>query len=189
MKEQGIWGCTVIDGNAGEIDGVLNVQINVQIDDGPSKGQRCTYEDSVNARSAKYVGWSCTAVGWNGSSLSTLKSDIAAWIAKTGGKSTVEIKHLEIKSGRKFDDWMRAGRNGPPPIWDKVAGIGRGAPKPLKAPAANTLADADAAMRDAMSHASGGAPPYDDAPPPNDDDIPFAISSMRDASAISKVLR
>lgn len=164
-KQEGIWNCNVLGGKAGEVDGVLNVQINVQITDGPDKGQRCTYEDTVNAKSAKYVGWSCTAVGWKGGSLNTLESDIAAWIEKTGGSSTVEIKHIEVKRGKAYDKWYDAGGNGPPPVWDKVAGIGRGAPRPLKQPSASTLRDADDAMRAAMGE--------DEAAPDDTDGIPF----------------
>ncbi len=182
MKEQGIWGCTVIGAKSGELDGVLNVQITVQIDDGPSKGQRCTYEDTVNGSSAKYIGWSCKAVGWKEADLATLEADCAAWIAKTGGKSTVEITHVAIKRGKKYDAWVDGGRQGPSPIWDKVNGIGRGAARPLAAPAKSTLASANAAMREAM----GGAPP--DAPT-DDEDLPFTQCSMRDLSPITKVLR
>ena len=152
-------------GKAGEVDGVLNVQINVQITDGPDKGQRCTYEDTVNTKSAKYIGWSCTAVGWKGDSLTTLESDIAAWIEKTGGATTVEIKHIEVKRGKAYDKWVADGCKGAAPVWDKVAGIGRGAPRPLKQPSASTLRDADDAMRMAMGE--------DESPPADDESIPF----------------
>lgn len=162
-KQEGIWNCKVLGGKAGEVDGVLNVQINVQITDGPDKGQRCTYEDTVNAKSAKYVGWSCSAVGWKGQSLTTLEKDITAWIEKTGGDSTVEIKHIEVKRGKAYDRWAAGGEQGPPPVWDKVAGIGRGAPRPLKQPSASTLKDADEAMRSAMG----------DDQPDDDGTIPF----------------
>jgi 3-mercaptopyruvate sulfurtransferase SseA len=149
-KTEGIYGCTVISGKAGEIDGVPNVQISVQIADGPDKGQRCTYEDVVNNGSAKYVAWSCKAVGWKGVNLETLESDINAWIASTGGASTVEIKHLEIKKGKN------AGK-----IWDKVAGIGRGAARPLSPLSKSALADANEAMRAAARY---DGPPVDDVP-------------------------
>src|SRR5687767_12162536 len=101
IKAEGIWGCKVLGGKAGLVDGVPNVQITVQITDGPSAGQRCTYEDVINTQSAKYVGWSLNAVGYKGRGLETLEGDIAKWIEKTGGTSTVEIKHLEIKKGSK----------------------------------------------------------------------------------------
>jgi hypothetical protein len=171
MKAEGIWPCIVFGANFGEDDkGSPNVQINVKIDDGPSKGQACTYEDQINAKSALYVGRSCKAVGWKGRSLTTLRDDCAAWIAATGGKSTVEIKHIVRKSDGS--------------IWDKVNAIGRG-PRVLHAATDERLADADAAMREAMS-ADGGAP--DDAGDP--DDIPFATSSMsRDVNPIAAVLR
>jgi len=184
-KAEGIFGCTVLSGKAGEDNGVTTVQINAMIDDGPSKGQRCTYEDVVNAQSAKYVRWSCVAVGWRESSLKTLESDIAAWIAKTGGKTTVEIKHIEIKKGKAFDKWADGGRIGERPVWDKVSGLGRGAAKPLS-PLGASLKDADDAMRSVTGYTGG--PPSDDAPV--DDDIPFTTCSMSsDVNPIAKVLR
>jgi hypothetical protein len=153
-KQAGIWGCNVIGAKAGENDkGIPNVQVTVQITDGPDAGQRCTYEEEVSARTAKYVRWSLEAVGWKGQTLKTAESDVAAWIEKTGGKSTVEIKHLEIKNG------PNAGK-----IWDKVSGIGRGAARPLKPISASSLADADDVLRSV-----GGAPP-DEEP---QDDAPF----------------
>src|SRR6185312_1833587 len=109
LLAEGIWPCTVLSANAGQNDkGAPQVQINVRIDDGPSKGRQCTYEDQVNNKSAPYIGRSCKAVGWRGHSLVSLHDDAVKWIAETGGKSTVEIKHLEIKTGK------RAGQ-----IWDK----------------------------------------------------------------------
>jgi hypothetical protein len=185
LKAEGIWPCTVLGGNYGEDPdpkraGVMIVQINVQIDEGPSKGQRCTYQDDVTARSSIYIMRSCEAVGWKGGpqgdDLSTLKTDIAAWVEKTGGKSTVEIKHIPIKNGK------RAGET-----WDKVNSIGRG-PKVLKAAAGDAAADAREAMRRARQDV-GGAPPEDDAPPVSDDEIPFISCAFREPSLIAKVLR
>lgn len=186
-KAEGIWGCVVLNGKAGDIDGITNVQINVQITDGPDKGQRCTYEDTVNMKSAKYVGWSCTAVGWRGGSLSTFERDVEAWIKKTGGTSTVEIRHVEVKKGKAFDKWVADGRIGPPPVWDKVNGIGRGAARPLAPLGADSLKDADEAMRSVV----GTPPPDDDVPHAGaaNDDIPFASCTTTDRTAIAKVLR
>lgn len=171
---EGIWPCTVLDGFFGVDDKNSPIaRINVQITDGPDKGQRCTYEDQVNTKSALYVGRSCRAAGWKGVNLETLAADVAAWVAKTGGKSTVEIKHIEIKNGK------RAGE-----IWAKPNSIGRG-PKPLAAAKGETLDDANEAMRRAME--ADGATPVDDSGPT--DDIPFASSSMsHDVSPIAKVL-
>jgi PKD repeat protein len=181
-KAEGIWGCKVLSGKAGVSDGIANVQINIQIDEGPSAGQRGTYEDQVTTKSAKYVGWSCTAVGWKGVSLSTLEADIEEWIKKTGGRTTVEIKHIEIKKGKKYDKWVTDGCNGPGPVWDKVAGLGRGAAKPLAPLGGEALADADAAMRDVM-----GTPPQDG--PVDGDDIPFISCSTVSLGEIAKVLK
>jgi hypothetical protein len=164
LLEEGIWPCTVLSAEAGEIDGKIKARVNVKIDDGPSKGRFCTYEDEVNARSSLYIGRSLKNVGWQGKSLATVKDDCVKWIAETGGKSTVEIKHIPIKNGK------RAGE-----IWDKPNSIGRG-PKPMRAPGGDALSDADEAMRRAMAE-DGGAPPDDEPPPPSTDDIPFITSA------------
>lgn len=144
LMAAGIWPCTVLSANFGENDkGLPQVQINVEIDDGPSKGRRCTYEDQVNAKSARYIGWSCNAVGWQGNDLRTLKADATKWIEATGGKSTVEIKHVEIKNGKRKGE-----------IWDKPSGIGRG-PRVLKEASAASVDDANEAMRMAMESDRG----------------------------------
>lgn len=171
-KAEGVWGCTVLSGRAGKLDGIATVQINVQITEGPSKGQRCTYEDTVNTRSSKYIDQSCAAVGWKGRSLVTLEADIAEWIEKTGGASTVEIKHLEVKKGPAYDKWYDGGRVGPPPVWDKVSGIGRGQPRALAPLDGEALMDADEAMRSVNGN---GAPPEDapHAATTDEDSIPF----------------
>lgn len=167
-----MWPCTVLSADYGEIaskPGVTSAQITVRIDDGPSKGQICTYEDEVNHRSALYVMYSCKAVGWKGGKagddLNTLKADTDAWIKETGGRAIVEIKHIVRKTGEK------AGT-----IWDKVNGIRRGA-RPLQAASAGALADAREAMRSAMKDAGTSEPPTDDVPHAaatgTDDDIPF----------------
>lgn len=166
-KSEGIWSCTVIGAKAGELDGVPNVQITVQITDGPDKGQRCTYEEVINTQTSKYVRWSCEPIGWKGASLRTLEEDVAAWITKTGGASTVEIKHIAVKKGKAFKKWEDGGCVGPSPIWDKVSGIGKGSPRPLAPLASVALKDADDAMR-----SSGGGPP--------DDDVPHAASGGYD---------
>ena len=158
IKAEGIFPCTVISATFGKDDRQSpQVQINVRIDDGPSKGQCCTYEDQVNAKSALYIGRSCRAVGWKGADLKTLKADCDAWIAATGGHSSVEIRHVEIKKGKKFDEWMNGGMKGPPPIWDKVNSIGRG-PKPLAEASGELLDDANEAMRSAMAADSDESP-------------------------------
>ncbi len=157
MKAEGIWNCDVLGGKYGANDkDVPTVQISVRITDGPSAGQLANYEDIVDARSAKYVRYSVEAVGGNPLKLEKLEEDIAAWIAKTGGKSTVEIKHLEIKNGKK------AGTT-----WDKVQGIGRGAPRPLRSVSSEAARDAADAMRAVM----GDEPDYGDVPPPSDNDF------------------
>lgn len=150
LLAEGIFPCTVTSASFGENDkGIPQVQINVRIDDGPSAGRSCTYEDQVNNKSALYVRRSCAAAGWKGSDLNTLKSDVQDWIAETGGKTTVEIRYVEIKKGRKYDAWVDAGCPvADKPLWDKVNSIGRGA-KPLREPSADNLADANEAMREA----------------------------------------
>lgn len=169
-KAEGIWECQVLGGKGGIADGVPTVQINVQITEGPSAGQRCTYEDVVSNSTAKYVSWSLNAVGYKGRDLKELEADIAAWIAKTGGKTTVEIKHLVLKKGKAYDKWVEGGKQGPQPVWDKANGLGRGAAKPLSPLSGEALHDANAALREFM-----GSPPDDDIPHAGDTDgdIPF----------------
>lgn len=161
LKAEGIWECDVLGASAGADDkGVPNVQINVRITSGPSSGTPCTYEDRVDGKSALYVGRSLRAVGWKGVTLKTVKEDVDAWIASSGGKSTVEIKHIEIKNGK------RAGE-----IWDKPNSIGRG-PRVLKPLENDLLSDADEALRRA-AEAEGAAP--------NDDDVPHAADADPDS--------
>jgi hypothetical protein len=175
---EGIWPCTVLSGSFGANDkGIPRVQINVRFDDGPSSGRLGTYEDEVTAKSAPYVARSLRACGWTGDDLRTVKADIAAWIIATGGKSTAEVKHLEIRNGK------RAGQ-----IWDKINSIGRG-PRVLKEAAAADVADANQAMARALAELGAGGGP-DDVPPPGDDDMPFASASLaRDVTPIARVLR
>lgn len=165
LLAEGIWPCTVVSAEAGDVDGKIKARVNVKIEDGPSKGRFCTYEDEINARSSIYIARSLKAVGWQGRSLTTVAADCAKWIASGDGRSTVEIKYIEIKNGK------RAGET-----WDKPNSIGRG-PKPMKAAGGETLADAEDAMRRAMAEDGGGAPPSDDVPHAGeggiDDDIPF----------------
>lgn len=176
---EGSWPCTILNASAGEDGdrpGVLKVRINVRFDDGPSKGRTGVYEDEMNARSSIYIIRSMKAVGWKGGASGddplTLGDDADKWIKETGGKTTADVRHIEVKRGKKFDKWVDGGRQGPPPIWDKVSAIGRGA-KPLTAPKADTLADARDAIRRAMAD-DGSATAADEgiADVPSDD-IPF----------------
>lgn len=179
LLAEGIWPCTVLGAEVGEVDGKIKARVNVKIEDGPSKGRFCTYEDEINARSSIYVMRSLKAVGWSGRSVSTVKDDCTKWIADTGGKSSVEIKHIEIKNGK------RAGE-----IWDKPNSIGRG-PKPLRAPGGETLSDADEALRKAMQEDGSWEGGGSDSPsePVDPDAIPFISCSVADYTAIAKVLR
>lgn len=197
LLSEGTWPCTVLSASAGEeVDqagnptGVIRARIAVKIDDGPSKGRTCTYEDEVNAKSSIYVGRSLTAVGWkgktNGGDLTTVAADCESWIKETGGKSTVEVRHIPIKKGKKFDKWIADGQKGAGPIWDKVNAIG-GGPRALAQPSKTALADARDAMRRAFAD-DGGAPPPD-GPQPDDDRIPFATCSAVSLGEIAKVLK
>jgi hypothetical protein len=166
---EGFWPCKVIDGTYGDNDkGIPVVRINAEVTDGTHKGRRFTYDEIVNNKQAPYIAKTCKAVGWACRDLATLESDIAAWVAKTGGASTLEIKHWERKTGPK------AGTT-----WVKVNSIGRG-PRPLKASSAENRADANAALLAALAddQSGGGGPPPDDIPPAGDEDIPFITSSM-----------
>jgi hypothetical protein len=185
-KAEGIWDCKVIDGGAfeGSSPSETIVRINVQHTSGPDAGQRSTYEDTLNTKSEKYIRWSAEAAGWSGRTFGTLANDIAEWVKKTGGASTVEIKHIEVKRGKAYDKWVAGGCIGPGPVWDKVAGIGRGAPRALKPLSAAGLKEADDILR--MANPDGGAP--DDRQPAGDD-IPFATISSISLGEIAKVLR
>lgn len=171
LKAEGIWPCTVLSANYGEDPkrpGVTRVQISAIIDEGPSKGQFCTYEDDVTQRSALYINRSCKNVGWkggpSGDDLNTLAADCAAWIAETGGKALIEIKHIRIGKGK------RAGET-----WDKPNSIRRGAAH-LRPASTTALADAREAMRRAIEDDGGdvGDAPPADAPPA--DNIPHAAT-------------
>lgn len=174
----GIWPCIVQGASVGEATdkngkpkGILVARVNVVIDGGPDKGKQCTYEDEVNPKSSLYIGRSLKNVGWKERSMSTVEKDVAEWIKSTGGKSTVEIRHIELKRGKKFDEWLdETGGTGNPPIWAKANSIGRG-PRPLAAPSNDALSDADEQMRRAMAEDGGGT----DAPsePVDPDSIPF----------------
>lgn len=181
--------------------GVPQVQINGKFTEGPNAGRTTTYQDEVNAKSALYIGRSCKAVGWKGHELETLAADAKAWIAATGGKTTAEIRHIELKRGKKFEKWEAEGRQGQRPIWDKCNSIGFGA-KPLVAPKKDVASDANDAMRRAMSEDAG----YADEPAPSgsgyvadhpptpsdstrDDDLPFATVSCVSTGEIARVLR
>lgn len=193
---EGIWPCIIQSGSYGESDerpGVVVVRVVTRIDDGPSKGRMATYEEDVNAKSSLYVMRSMRAVGWAGKSLTSFADDCAKWIASTGGKSTVEIRHLEVKRGKKFDAWESGGRVGPPPVFDKVNSIGRGA-KPLAAPKGDALADAEEILKRAMQEDGSweGGAPADDVPHASSgdsDDIPFATIGRVSLGEIAKVLR
>jgi hypothetical protein len=190
MKAEGIWNAKALGGEYGEdTKGLPVVRINVEITEGPSVGARCTYEEQINAKSALYASRSCAAVGWKGADLITLKADIDAFIEATGGATTVEIKHLEIKNGR------RAGQ-----IWDKVNSIGRLANPPLREASPDRTADANDAMRAAMQADRANAPEdhggFGERPAAGgggssaDDDIPFASCSITgDVNPIAAVLR
>lgn len=138
LKPEGNFTCTVVGGRAGVINGKPLVQITVRIDEGPAAGTRCAYEESLIGSGAKYARYSMNAVGWSGATAQSFEKDVEAWIAKTGGASTVEIKHLGIKNGK------RAGST-----WDKVSAIGRGSRRELAPLPADLLADADRALREA----------------------------------------
>ncbi len=170
LLTEGHWPCKILDGSFGDTGGTKPkpsvARINAEITDGPNKGRRCTYEEQVNGKSALYVGRCALAVGWKGVSMSTLKADIAAWVAKTGGVSTLEVQHLR-----------RTSDNEP---FAKVRSIGRMSRAPIVDAPADRLADADEALARALAedragnssnNSSGHAGAYDDAPPPDDEDL------------------
>lgn len=171
---EGDWACTVLGATVGMDDKEqLVVRVNVKIEDGPDKGKTCMYEDTISNKSAPYIARTCRAIGWKGAMPfeDTLVADVDAWVKETGGKTTVSIKHLDIKRGKAYDKWAAGGFEGPGPVWAKVQGLGRGA-KPLAAPNATAKKDANDFMRAAMAD---DAPPEDEVPHAavTDDQIPF----------------
>ena len=174
--------------------GVPVVQINGKFTEGPNSGRTTTYQDEINAKSALYVGRSCRAVGWKGVELETLAADTEVWIKATGGATTAEIRHIELKKGKKFDKWVADGSRGQRPYWDKCNSIGYGA-KPLVAPKKDVTEDANAAMRRAMAEDGGsdeaptGYVSAPSVPAGRDDDLPFATCSTIGLGEIARVLR
>lgn len=181
---EGIWKCTVLGGEANADDkDIVHCRINVQIDEGPDKGRRVTYDEQVNNKSARYVVMSARAVGWRGQGRleDTFHSDVDAWIKATGGVSTVEIQHIKRKTGKQAGTF-----------WGKARSIGR-RQSLLKPPSQSASDDANDAIQAALAAAqetNGGGGGYDDAPPPSDDDIPFiSCSTAAEYRGIAKVLR
>jgi len=196
LISEGMWACTVLGAEVGEDDkGAMRVRVHVMITEGDHDGRKVTYEDTVNFKSNKYIAQTAKAVGWRGGRLEeTLRDDVEAWIAATGGDSTVEIKHLEVKKGKN------AGTT-----WAKVNSVGRG-PRPLTAPRRETADDAHEAMmaalneEDAVNPQESGSRSRSDggyggvgvgygAPPPGDDDIPFIFCLFAEPSPLSRVTR
>lgn len=186
ILRDGIWTCKVIGSNYGlrkddkkpNDIGLAHVTINVEITEGEDKGRRCSYEETIDGKSAAFARKSCIAVGWKGVTLRTFKEDVDAWIASTGGASTVEIKHLVIKK-----EGPKQGTS-----FAKVNSIGR-KPQVLHAATdadgAERLSDADEQMRQAMT--DGASMPD---VPLDDDNIPFITSAFgHDPSPISRLLR
>lgn len=161
---EGTWNCKVLgaEANANDKD-IVVVRIKVRITDGPDSGRLAIYEEEVNFRGAKYIAKSAKACGWRGIGRleETLATDVAEWIAKTGGDSTLEVVHLEIKNGK------RAGQ-----MWGKIRNIGSG-PRPLKTPSRTASDEAAEAMAAAMNEEAGTSGPDDNKPNGTDDDIPF----------------
>lgn len=181
LLAEGIWNCTVLSATSGASDGVPFVQIKVRIDDGPSAGRQCTYERDIDTRSAKYAAKSMKAVGWKGGyggiDIDTIATDCAAWIERTGGKSTVEISHIELKRGKAYDKWVEGGCKGPKPVWDKPNSIGRSLSNERQLDKLDDRARSEANEALARAMAEDGGPPAD-VPPPTDDDIPFVSCSL-----------
>lgn len=176
--EAGFWPCVVIDGGIGEETdkngkptGRLRARVNIKFTDGPDRGKLASYEDELNAKSSLYISRSLSAIGCTKETLTgdllNAASDIAAWVKKTGGATTAEVRHIEVKKGKRYDEWLdETGGAGSPPIWAKVNSLGRG-PRPLAKPSNDALSDAAEQMRRAMAEDGGGEQQGDG------DDIPF----------------
>lgn len=180
---EGIWKSKILGANFGlkkkdeasPDPGLAHVTVNIEFAEGPDKGRRGSYEDTVDGKSAAFIRKSLVAIGWKGVTLNSLKADVDAWVKETGGETTAEVKHLV----RKKDNSTFA----------KINSLGR---KPQVLHEATTqdgrerLSDADEAMRQAMEadSATGGGS-YG-----SDEDLPF-VSSMLDhePSPIARLLR
>ena len=185
ILSEGTWPCKVLSASTGNnYRNLYAVQVNVELTDGPDKGKRTTYEQEVDNKSSKYVNPSCKAIGWQGVTLKTLADDCAKWIAKTGGATTVDIKHFNLK---KPEAIAKAEARGEPPKFAKANAIGRGA-VPLTAPSTDAQNDADAAMRAFAGDTGGGG--WSGDTPPSTDDIPFVSCAISaDVNPIAAVLR
>jgi hypothetical protein len=194
LINEGMWACTVLGAEVGQDDrNAMRVRIHVMITEGSDKGRKVTYEDVVNYKSSKYIAQSCKAVGWRGGRLEeALRGDVDAWIAVTGGVSTVEIRHLEIRNGKNAGS-----------MWAKANSIGRGS-RPLAAPSREIADDAHEAMMAALEAdesadsaapggggygGGGGSGGGYGAPPPGDDDVPFIFCVDIEPSSLSRVTR
>lgn len=161
IKTEGTWDCDVLDVSMHEDNRLPIVRVKLRITSGPDAGQPDLYEARIDGgKSMPFIARSLKAIGWQGSTLRTLDNDVKAWRAKTGGKTTCEVKHWEIKNGDRRGEKFA-----------KVNGLGSGA-KPLAEMSRNTMDDADEALARAMGAGH-------DAPPPSDDDIPFAANGGR----------
>jgi hypothetical protein len=167
IKTEGTWECDVLEASTHEDNRLPIVRVKLRITSGPDAGQPDLYEGRVDGgKSMPFIARSLKAIGWQGKTLATLADDVKAWTARTGGKTTCEVKHWEIKKGE------RAGEK-----FSKVNGLGSGGGKPLAAMSRSTMADADEALARIMAAGGGGS---DDVPHAADgDDIPFITSGGR----------
>lgn len=117
MLAAGEFNCTVLNASYGaNSKGVREVTVTARITSGPDEGMMATYASVVDNKQAPFIANVCKAVGWSGTTLLTLSADVDAWIKATGGKSTLEIRHIEFTDKK----------TGAPRIWDKVQRIGAG---------------------------------------------------------------
>lgn len=180
---EGIWKAKVLGANFGlkkkdeasPDPGLAHVTVNIELVEGPDKGRRASYEETIDGKSAAFARKTLVAVGWKGVTLGSLKTDVEAFIKETGGETTAEVKQLVRKKDNS--------------TFSKINSLGR---KPQVLHEATTkdgrerLSDADEAMRQAMEadSASGGGS-YG-----SDEDIPFASSMIdHEPSPISRLLR
>lgn len=173
IKADGTWECDVLTASVGENEKRMPiVRVNVRLTGGPDAGKLDTYDKRIDGgKGTPYVARSLKAIGWQGRTLATLAEDVKAWVARTGGKTTCEIKHWEVKNG------ARAGE-----LYASIDSLGSGR-APLGDMSRDTMRDADEALARAMGDMStasaGNGEPYDAPHPADGDDIPFVTRGGR----------
>lgn len=132
MLSEGYWRVKVLGGGSGADDaGAIHARVNIEFLEGPNKGQRATYDERVDNRSAPYIVPCLKAAGWKGVTLSTLAADLKGEV-----ETVAQVVHKQTKADNRTFAMIRS--------------IGRTGQKPLAEPTRDQLAGADEALAAAM---------------------------------------